>query len=57
MATYGLTADGAFDILVWRPQEINIRVREFAQRLLAAMVKSMPADTRTRVDHILLGIK
>ena len=40
MATYGITADGAFDILVWRPQEINIRVREFAQRLLAQWLKA-----------------
>jgi PAS domain S-box-containing protein len=56
MATYGITADRAFDILVWRSQETNIKVRELARRFLTGMAGSLPADTRTQVDHALLNI-
>jgi PAS domain S-box-containing protein len=54
MATYGITADRAFDILVWRSQETNIKVRELARRLLAAMARNMPPDARAEVDRTLL---
>lgn len=54
MATYGITAERAFDVLVWRSQETNIKVRELARRFLAAMAGIMPPETRTEVDHILL---
>ncbi|GAB1813652.1 PAS and ANTAR domain-containing protein [Mycobacterium sherrisii] len=54
MVTYGITAERAFDILVWRSQQTNIRVREFAQRFLAAMAGNMPHETTSQVDHILL---
>ena len=56
MASYGITADRAFDILVWRSQETNIKVRELARRFLTAMAGTLPADTRTQVDHVLLNI-
>ncbi len=56
MAAYGISADRAFDILVWRSQETNIKVRQVAHRFIAAMAGSLPADTRKRVDHALLGI-
>jgi PAS domain S-box-containing protein len=56
MATYGISADRAFDILVWRSQETNVKVRELARRFLAAMAGTFPADTRTKVDHVLLNI-
>jgi PAS domain S-box-containing protein len=56
MAVYGISADRAFDILVWRSQETNIKVRELAHRFLTAMAGSLSADTRTQVDRALLSI-
>jgi PAS domain S-box-containing protein len=56
MAAYGISADRAFDILVWRSQETNIKVRELAHRFITGMAGSLPADTRTQVDHALLNI-
>ena len=56
MAAYGISADRAFDILVWRSQETNIKVRELAHRFITAMAGSLPADTRRQVDHTLLNI-
>jgi len=35
MATYGITANRAFEILVWRSQETNLRLRELALRFMA----------------------
>lgn len=57
MAAYGISADRAFDILVWRSQETNIKVREFASRFMTAMRGSLPAETRPRIDQILLTIE
>ena len=56
MAAYGISADRSFDILVWRSQETNIKVRELAHRLITAMAGGLPADTRKRVDQALLNI-
>jgi PAS domain S-box-containing protein len=56
MAAYGISADRAFDILVWRSQETNIKVRKIAHRFITAMAGSLPADTLRRVDQALLGI-
>jgi PAS domain S-box-containing protein len=56
MAAYGISADRAFDILVWRSQETNIKVRELAHRFLESMMGMLPADTRAQVDHALLDI-
>ena len=56
IAAYGVGADQAFDILVWRSQETNIKVRQVARRLIAATAGTLPADTRRHIDSILLGI-
>jgi PAS domain S-box-containing protein len=56
MAAYGISADRAFDILVWRSQETNIKVRDLARRFVAEMTGGLAADTRARVDHALLTI-
>lgn len=52
---YGLPADRAFDLLKWRSQETNVKLRHIADRLVSE-VSSVPlsADSRARVDHILL---
>ena len=56
MAAYGISADRAFDILVWRSQETNIKVRELAGRFIDAMAGTFPVGMRTQVDHALLNI-
>ena len=56
MAAYGISADRAFDILVWRSQETNVKVRELARRFLNAMAGTFPVGMRTQVDHALLKI-
>jgi PAS domain S-box-containing protein len=56
MAAYGISADRAFDILVWRSQETNIKVRELAHRFINVMTGTLPSDTRNQVDHALLQI-
>lgn len=57
MATYGISADRAFEILVWRSQETNIKVRDLADRFLTALTGTMSTDTRTHVDQALLTLK
>ena len=56
MAAYGISADQAFDILVWRSQETNVKVRMLAHRFIKAMAGGLPADTRRQVDRALLDI-
>jgi PAS domain S-box-containing protein len=56
MAAYGISADHAFDILVWRSQETNVKVRLLARRFVDAMAGTFPIGMRTQVDHILLNI-
>ncbi|QSE82946.1 PAS and ANTAR domain-containing protein [Rhodococcus koreensis] len=55
MLVYGIPADRAFDILTWRSQETNIRLRTLAERIVARFGELEP-DTglRTRFDHLLL---
>ncbi len=56
MAAYGISADRAFDILVWRSQETNVKVRKVAHRFIDAMAGGLPAETRRQVDRALLKI-
>lgn len=57
MAAYGISAERAFDVLVWRSQETNLKVRDVATRFLDAVTGSASADTRTHVDHALLTLE
>lgn len=57
MAAYGISAERAFDILVWRSQETNLKVRDLATRFLAAVAGKSSPDTRTHVDHALLTLQ
>jgi len=56
MVAYGISAERAFDILVWRSQETNIKVRDLAARFLAAMSGTFSADSVSLVDHTLLTV-
>ncbi len=56
MAAYGISAERAFDVLVWRSQETNMKVRDLAARFLDAVAGTASPDTRTHVDHALLTL-
>jgi PAS domain S-box-containing protein len=57
MAAYGISADRAFEILVWRSQETNVKVRDVAARFLAAIAGKVSSDTLNNVDHALLTLE
>jgi PAS domain S-box-containing protein len=56
MMTYGISADRAFDILVWRSQETNTKLRKLATQLIEDFTVELhvPAGIRERADHLLL---
>jgi PAS domain S-box-containing protein len=57
MAVYGITADRAFEILAWRSQETNVKVREVASRFVAAISAShLSPESRSHVDETLLTL-
>ncbi len=57
MAAYGVSAERAFDILVWRSQETNIKVRDLAARFLTAISGKVPPDRFAHIDHALLTLE
>lgn len=54
MAAYGISAERAFDILVWRSQETNSKLRDLASRFLATINQKAPPDRLAYIDHALL---
>jgi PAS domain S-box-containing protein len=56
MLVYSITADRAFDVLVWHSQETNVKVRDVAEQLIerAAVEFRLSSGLRTRFDHLLL---
>lgn len=56
MVAYGISAERAFDILVWRSQETNVKVRDLAERFLAAFTGRLPGDVLSELDHTLLTV-
>ena len=57
MAAYGIPANRAFEILVWRSQETNLKIRELASRFMAALSAShLSPESRRHVDHSLLTL-
>jgi PAS domain S-box-containing protein len=57
MSAYGISAERAFDILAWRSQETNLKVRDLAARFLEAVAGKASPDTRTHIDHALLTLE
>jgi PAS domain S-box-containing protein len=57
MAAYGISAERAFEVLVWRSQETNLKVRDLATRFLEAVAGRSSPDTRTHVDRALLTLE
>lgn len=58
MMVYGISAEQAFRVLIWRSQETNTKLRDLAARLVAAVTEFGGAETntRTRFDHLLLTV-
>ncbi len=56
MMTYGISAERAFDLLVWRSQETNTKLRKLASQLIDDFTAKLqvPSDIRERADHLLL---
>ncbi|MGO9380958.1 MAG: ANTAR domain-containing protein [Mycobacterium sp.] len=58
MAAYGIEPNRAFEILVWRSQETNVRLRELAARFIAAISAShLSPESRSQIDHTLLTLR
>jgi PAS domain S-box-containing protein len=56
MAVYGISSAHAFDILVWRSQETNTKLRTLVDQVIEDFTGQldMPAVIRERADHLLL---
>ena len=56
MLVYSLSADAAFDLLTWRSQETNTKIRVIAEQLVLAFGDDIRAPTsfRDRFDALLL---
>jgi ANTAR domain/PAS fold len=56
MMTYGISAERAFDILVWRSQETNTKLRKLASQVIDDFTVELhvPTGIRERADHLLL---
>jgi hypothetical protein len=57
MAIYGIDADAAFDMLKWRSQESNSRIRQLAEQFMADFLAPKYAEappSRSTCDQILL---
>ncbi|MDH6291960.1 PAS and ANTAR domain-containing protein [Rhodococcus opacus] len=57
MFAYAISADRAFDILTWRSQQTNTKLRVVAECLVAAVADAtlLPDAVRSRFDHVLLA--
>lgn len=59
MAVFGVSADRAFDVLRWRSQEANVKLRDLATQLLHEVENTslLPASAQDRFAHVLLNIR
>jgi hypothetical protein len=55
---YGINGEQAFNLLRWRSQESNTKLRTLATQLVAELdtLTSVSADLRTQFDHLLLTV-
>ncbi|WP_280293981.1 ANTAR domain-containing protein, partial [Nocardia abscessus] len=58
MLAYGVSAEQAFQVLRWRSQETNVKLRTVAQRVVAELpnVTGDEVKLRARLDHVLLTL-
>jgi PAS domain S-box-containing protein len=57
MSAYGISAERAFDILVWRSQETQLKLRDVANRFLNALASKASAETQSQIDRALLTLE
>lgn len=57
MAAYGISAQRAFEILIWRSQEMNLKLRDLAGRFLDAVIGEGSPETQSHVDQALLTLE
>ncbi|BBX82337.1 PAS and ANTAR domain-containing protein [Mycolicibacterium aubagnense] len=56
MAAYGIDADRAFEILKWRSQATQVKLRTVASRLVEAVMREgLAPETVIAIDHLLLA--
>ncbi|MDV6278793.1 ANTAR domain-containing protein [Rhodococcus erythropolis] len=57
MIVYGISAERAFDILIWCSQQQNVKLRYISEQLIARARAGfvLPGGLRSRFDHLLLG--
>ena len=59
MVVYSIDADAAFDLLKWRSQETNVKLRTLAEQLLADFRTTLRADktvpSQATFDQLLLS--
>jgi hypothetical protein len=56
MLVYGIAADAAFDLLKWRSQESNVKLRRLAEQIVAdfCALHDKAIGSRSAFDHALL---
>jgi PAS domain S-box-containing protein len=56
MLAYGVSAERAFDILSWRSQESNVKLRNLAAQFVSGVTGAalLPPEASSRIDHLLL---
>jgi hypothetical protein len=56
MAIYKISAEHAFDILVWRSQQTNTKLRKLVEQVIRdfTTLLDVPGSMRERADHLLL---
>jgi PAS domain S-box-containing protein len=58
MAIYELDAESAFGIMVWRSQQLNVKLHDVAAKLVAELPSLLQSNltARTPVDHYLMTL-
>jgi PAS domain S-box-containing protein len=56
MAIYKISAEHAFDVLVWRSQQTNTKLRKLVHQVIRDFTTALdvPGSVRERADHLLL---
>ena len=57
MVVYGISAEAAFDLLRWRSQEANVKLRRLAEQVVddfVSLAQVEPSAPRTAYDNLLL---
>jgi hypothetical protein len=53
---YGVSAERAFEVLKWRSQQTNVKLRVIAEQVVEQLVAQPPgAEVRSHIDRVLLA--